>query len=60
MASITIDNLQPMVEYQELSDAELESVIGGFPWLAVLGLAAGVVGIGVSAGSWAWSGAMAH
>ena len=34
MANITIDNLQPMVEYEELSGSELESVTGG--WFATL------------------------
>lgn len=63
MASITIDNLQPMVEYEELSGAELESVVGGFAWipfLTVVGAAAGVGGLGVSVGSLAWSMAMAR
>jgi hypothetical protein len=43
MASITIDNLQPIMEYEELSGAELESVIGAAGGI-LLPLAAGALG----------------
>ncbi|MBW4552874.1 MAG: bacteriocin [Aphanocapsa sp. GSE-SYN-MK-11-07L] len=67
MAAITIDNLQPMVEYEELSDTELESVVGGLFWLlfaiaaahsvpravaAGIGPAAGLSGLGVGVNSY--------
>ena len=37
MATITISDLHPTVEYAELSDLELESVVGGGKWSATVG-----------------------
>jgi hypothetical protein len=52
MASITIDNLQPMMEYEELSGAELESVIGGIVTLAAqVGIAIGTASLVVGSGA---------
>jgi lactobin A/cerein 7B family class IIb bacteriocin len=45
MADIKINNLQPMAEYEELSDLELESVVGGIgPFAFVALFAAAAIG----------------
>ncbi|AFY50502.1 class IIb bacteriocin, lactobin A/cerein 7B family [Nostoc sp. PCC 7524] len=45
MADIKVNNLQPMAEYEELSDLELESVVGG---IGPLAFAVGItLGVGV-------------
>jgi hypothetical protein len=47
MADIKVNNLPEINEYEELSDLEVESVVGGAIPLAAVGLGVGVASLGV-------------